>query len=267
MLHQHKAAQLKRVAGATKNYVHLHGPWLSFQARHASNCVSVFPSHWPDWQLWRDDLSPTFANPGNSRKRKWIRHLQRPGSPALPQPLAQKSKAAWMSLEVSKSPVQQVQRRFQRTHKPPIFIEVWSIRRSNMTYHWSAASKHDWKAMTMRWEISRQWHVLWTSMNIVDVGGEIIPMIQVVDVQRWVRQHSRKQLGTPNVVNRAVAETARTATWPKAPTLAMKKTSWIWLDTLPLKESPLKMVLACSIKTTPEAVGKNWHQPSAKEIP
>lgn len=49
-------------------------------------------------------------------------------------------------------------------------------------------------------------------MRIVDVVGEVIPMIQVVDVQRWLRQHSRKQLGTPNVVNRAVAETARTAT-------------------------------------------------------
>lgn len=153
MLHQHKAAQLKRVAGATKNYVQLHGPWLSFQARHASNCISVFPSHWHDWDLCLDDVSPTFTNPGNSRKRKWIRHLRRPGSPALPQPLAQKSKAAWMSLEVSKSPVQQVQRRFQQTHKPPIFIEVWLyiLCRSNMTYHWSAASKHDWKAMTMRW--------------------------------------------------------------------------------------------------------------------
>lgn len=60
MLHQHKAAQLKRVASATKNYVQLHGPWLSFQARHASNCISVFPHIGLigiyDWMMCRQRL-------------------------------------------------------------------------------------------------------------------------------------------------------------------------------------------------------------------
>ncbi len=220
MLHRHKVAQLKRVAGATKNYVNrclklyicfsLTLAWLGSM----TGCVANFHQPW-----------------------EWIRHLQRSGSPALPQPLAQESKAAWMGLEVSS------------------FTSTASVSTNTQASNFQWSIKRNWniigvqvRNMTEAWPwdegISKGATLACPSdiheYTVVDAVGQVIPMIQLVDVQRWVRQYSRKQLGTPNVVNRAVAETARTATWPKTPTLAMKKTSWILLDTLPLKESPLK---------------------------